>query len=92
VRESAQPESKPKSTIGRPRKGSIADGIEKVGLYPKLAISARPSTKAKLKAVSDVEGRAAWLIVDDAICSYVERMTPKDRQAVEYLAARNKEK
>jgi hypothetical protein len=79
--------------IGRPPKGSVAqDGKESIRDYPKLACTIRPDTRRKLNAVAGVQQRAAWLVVEDAITSYIERLPAEDRRMVETIARRNQPK
>jgi hypothetical protein len=80
-----------KQHAGRPAQGSIKDdGQERIRDYPKLAITVRPDTRAKLNAVAAVEQRSSWKIVDDAINQYVSRLSPSDRKMVDTIAARAK--
>jgi hypothetical protein len=79
--------------IGRPPAGTAADGKpEKTSEYPKLTVSIRPTTKAKLNAVTTLEGKPAWKIVEDGILLYVEKMPAGDRQMVESIAKRAENK
>lgn len=76
-------------TIGRPPGGNPHAGEpEKIRDYPKLNISARPATRALLKATSMIEGRSEWLIVEEAVIQYVARMPIEDRKVIEGLAKR----
>jgi len=78
-----------KQHVGRPAQGSVSDdGQERIRDYPKLAISVRPATRARLNAAAAVEQRASWKIVDDAINQYVERLPASDRKMVEAIASR----
>lgn len=78
-----------KKRVGRPPGGSGKAGEpEKIRDYPKLNVTIKAATKALLRAASMVEGRSDWLIVDDAITQYVERMSVADRRAIEGLAKR----
>jgi hypothetical protein len=61
---------------------------EMTSKYPKLSISIRPSVKAALAAVSTLESRPVWLIVEDSINRYIETMRPADRHLVEAIARR----
>lgn len=75
--------------VGRPPAGDVAAGEPvKIRDYPKLNVTIRPVTKATLKAVSMIEGRADRFIIEDAITQYVGRMPAADRQAIENLAKR----
>lgn len=78
-----------KKRMGRPP-GGVGKGTEpeRIGDYPKLAVTVRPVTRAKLNAAATIEDRPAWRIVDDSINQYVERMTPADRRMVESIAKR----
>lgn len=80
-------DSKPRA--GRPPQGSSTlDGQERIRDYPKLAITVRPGTRARLNAAAAVEQRSAWKIVDDAINAYVERMPSSERKMVDAIAKR----
>jgi hypothetical protein len=73
--------------VGRPRGGAGKGGEpEKIRDYPKLSITVKPLTKALLRAASALEGRSTWLIIEDAVRLYVERMTAADRDAIINLA------
>lgn len=77
--------------MGRPPQGSLGtDGEERIRDYPKLAITVRPGTRAKLNAAAAVEQRSSWKIVDDAINQYVDRLPASDRKMVDAIAARAK--
>jgi predicted NAD/FAD-binding protein len=79
--------SKTAPKMGRPPAGTAADGKpEKTSEYPKLTISIRPTTKAKLDAVAYLEKKPAWRIVDAGIRLYVERMPPEGRRRVDEIA------
>jgi len=82
-------ESKPKKRMGRPPSGLGKDGEpERMADYPRLGITIRPHTRARLNAAATVESRPAWQIVDDSINQYVERMPAEDRRMVESIARR----
>ena len=82
--------SKTAPKMGRPPAGTAADGKpEKTSLYPKLTVSIRPTTKAKLDAVAAIEKKPAWRIVEDGIVLYVEGMPPEDRRMVDAIARRS---
>jgi hypothetical protein len=74
--------------MGRPPKGLGKGEPERFSDYPKLAVTVRPITRARLNAAATIEHRAAWQIVDDSVNQYVEPMPDKDRDAVENLAKR----
>lgn len=78
-----------KRRTGRPPAGTGKDGKpEMTSQYPKLSITIRPSTKAALAAVSALENRPIWLIVEDSIRRYVEAMPAEDRRMVEAIVRR----
>ena len=82
--------SKTAPKMGRPPAATAADGKpEKTSLYPKLTISIRPTTKAKLDAVSAIEKKPAWKIVEDGIGLYVDGMPAEDRRMVDAIARRS---
>jgi predicted RNA-binding protein Jag len=81
--------SKTAPKMGRPPAGTAPDGKpEKTSEYPKLTVSIRPITKAKLDAVSALEKKSAWRVVDEGITLYVERMPAEDRRMVDAIARR----
>ncbi len=82
-------EEKPEKRVGRPPAGLGKDGEpERISDYPKLAVTVRPITRAKLNAAATVESRPAWQIVDDSINLYVDKMPRQDRRMVESIARR----
>lgn len=82
--------SKTAPKMGRPPAGTAADGKpEKTSEYPKLTISIRPTTKAKLDAVSAIEKKPAWRIVEDGIGLYMNGMPVEDRRMVDAIARRS---
>jgi hypothetical protein len=79
-----------KKRMGRPPSGLGEHGEpEKISDYPKLAVTIRPSTRAKLNAAALLESRPAWQVVDDSINQYVERMPAIDRHRVEAVARKS---
>jgi hypothetical protein len=64
---------------------------EKPGLvsrFPKLTITMKPATKARLEAYSTLSGQPAWRIVDDAVRQLLETIPAEDKFAVEGMAKR----
>ena len=59
-----------------------------VSRYPKLTISMRPATKARLEAYSTLSRQPAWRIVDDAVKQLLETIPAEDKWAVEGMAKR----
>jgi hypothetical protein len=85
--------SKTTPKMGRPPAGTAPDGKpEKTSEYPKLTVSIRPATKAKLDAVVAIEKKPAWRIVEDGIGLYVDEMPAEDRRMVDAIARRSTEK
>jgi hypothetical protein len=81
--------SKTAPKMGRPPAATAADGRpEKTSEYPKLTVSIRPATKATLEAVSTIDKKPAWRIVEDGLSLYVDGMLAEDRRMVEALARR----
>ena len=82
--------NKTRKRIGRPPAGlgKSAGEPEKISDYPRLSLTVRPITKAKLEAVTTLERRPAWKVVEDGINLYVEGMSPEDRRMVEAIAKR----
>ena len=79
--------SKTTPKMGRPPAGAALDGKpEKTSEYPKLTVSIRPATKAKLDAVTALEKKPAWKVVEDGITLYVDKMPAEDRRMVETVA------
>lgn len=79
--------------MGRPPAGMAKDGTpERTSSYGKLTVSIHPSTRAMLEAISAVEGKPAWRIVDRGITMYAESMAPEDRKAVEAVVSRREAK
>jgi hypothetical protein len=85
---------KPKTPkMGRPPAGTTLDGKpEKTSEYPKLTVSIRPSTKARLDAATAIERKPAWRIVEEGITLYVGKMPAEDRRMVETIAKRTEGK
>jgi predicted RNA-binding protein Jag len=85
--------SKATPKIGRPPAGAAPDGKpEKTSEYPKLTVSIRPATKARLDAVTALEKKPAWRVVEDGITLYVGGMPAEDRRMVDAIARRATEK
>jgi len=61
---------------------------DKISDYPRLSMTVRPITKAKLEAATTLERRPAWKIVDDGINLYVHQIPLEDRRMVETLGKR----
>ena len=79
--------AKSQKRMGRPPAGLGKEGEpKKISDYPKLAVTVRPGTRAKLNAIAVIESRPAWQIVDDSINQYADRMTAGDRRVVERAA------
>ncbi len=77
-------EAKTAKRMGRPPEGSGRKGEpERIRDYPKLLITIRPAVRTKLKALASVEGRPAWQIVEDAIATYSDRLSPENSRAVQ---------
>jgi len=75
--------------MGRPPAGKGAEGEpERIRDYPKLALTIRPTTKAKLDAVAVIESRPAWKVVEDGIDAYIGNLAPEDRKAVQAVVER----
>lgn len=79
-----------KRRVGRPASGGGSNGEpEKVADWPKLAVSVRPITRAKLNACAAVEHRSSWQVVEDAITAYIAALPAKDRKLIEDVAMRD---
>ena len=80
---------KSKTKMGRPPAGTTTDGKpEKTSEYPKLTVSIRPTTKARLDAVTAIEKKPAWRVIEDGIGLYVDGMPAEDRRMVDAIARR----
>ena len=85
--------SKTAPKMGRPPAATAADGKpEKTSEYPKLTVSIRPTTKSKLDAVTAIEKKPAWRIIEDGIGLYVDGMPAEDRRMVDAIARRSASK
>ena len=74
---------------GRPPAGRSDSGSpELVSKYPKLTISMKPDTKARLEAYSTLTRRPSWRIVDEALRDFLENIPADDKWAVEGMAKR----
>jgi hypothetical protein len=58
------------------------------GALPKLTISIRSETKAKLEALSTLTQQPVWRVVDDALNKAFGQLGPKDRHAIDTMAKR----
>ncbi len=76
----------PPKPRGRPPEGLGKKGEpDRIRDYPRLLFTMRPATRARLKAIAEHEDRSEWRVVEDGIALYFERLTPKDRRAVEAI-------
>lgn len=71
--------------IGRPPAGEHG---EMVSEYPKLTISMKADTKARLEALRSITREPAWKIIDTALDEYFKGLPSKDRKALETVAVR----
>ena len=79
----------PTNRRGRPPEGLGKKGEpERIRDYPRRLFTMRPSTLARLRAISDHEDRAEWRIIEDALHLYLEQMPAESRRAVERIAKR----
>ncbi len=82
-------ESRRSGQRGRPPAGRGKDGgPEKVSRYPKLTISMKPETKARLEAYATLTRQPAWRIIEEALRSYLETIPADDKWAVEGMVKR----
>ena len=82
----------PEKRRGRPPEGLGKKGEpDRIRDYPRQLFTMRPATKARLKAIAEHENRSEWRVVEDSIVSYLERMTPGDRRAVEAIVKRSRQ-
>jgi hypothetical protein len=81
--------AKRSTRAGRPPAGVGLDGQpEKTSEYPKLTVSVRPATKARLDALVALQKRPAWRIIEDAINTAIMSLSSTDRGLIEALAQR----
>jgi len=76
--------SRERRRIGRPPAGA-RDG-EKVKDYPQLSVRLPTDVKAKLEALSMIEGRPQWRVVTDAIDCLVRSRPESERRMIDELA------
>ena len=78
-----------KATRGRRPAGLSLEGkAEKVSEYPKITLTIKRQTKAKLEAASMLKGLPAWRIVDEAVNTFVSKLPAADREAIESMVQR----
>lgn len=65
-----------------------SDKTVKVSEMPKLTITMRPETKARLEALRSINREPAWKIIDDALEAHFKSLSLKDRRALEMLSER----
>jgi hypothetical protein len=88
----------PQETIGKRKRGRQPEGVAKDGTpemvsrYPRFTLSMTPTTKARLEAAAMLTGQSAWKVVEQALVSFVERLPPEDRKAIEAMARRIEER
>ena len=76
-------------SAGRRPTGVTADGKpELVSNYPKLTISMKPASKARLEALSALTRQPAWRIIDEALKQYMNTIAAEDKWAIEGMAKR----
>lgn len=74
---------------GRVPTGIGPDGApEKVSLYPKMTVTMKPETKARLEAAATLTRLPAWRIIDEAFARYMDAAAAEDRKAIETMARR----
>lgn len=61
---------------------------ELVSKLPKLTVTMKPSTKARLEAYSTLSRQPAWRIVDEAVRQMLDAIPAEDKYAVEGMAKR----
>jgi predicted DNA-binding protein len=81
---------KPARRIGRPPAGA-REG-EKVKDYPQLSIRLPAEVKAKLQAISLISARPQWRLISEAIECYLRERPDEERQMVEELAGRTRQR
>jgi len=75
--------------MGRPPEGLGKKGEpERIRDYPKLLVTIRPAVRSRLKAMSSVEDRPAWQIVEDSLAMYFDHLPPDRRRAVQSATRR----
>lgn len=61
---------------------------EKVSHYPKMTVTMKPETKARLEAAATLRRLPAWRLIDEAFSHYMEGAAPDDRKAIEAMVRR----
>ena len=77
--------AKEKQGRGRPRK---PEGAFLVSQLPKTMMYMRPVLRAQLTAASNILGKPAYVIVNEALEAYLKQLPKADREALEMLAER----
>jgi hypothetical protein len=76
--------TKSSKRMGRPPEGSGKKGEpERIRDYPKLLVTIRPAVRSRLKAMSAVESRPAWQIVEDALTIYFDQLPAAQRRTIQ---------
>ncbi len=70
---------------GRPRK---KEGEPLVSQLPKTMVYMTPVLRAQLTAASNILGKPAYIIVNEALEAYLKQLPKGDRDALEMLAER----
>jgi len=70
---------------GRPPSGE--DG-SMVSEYPKLTITMKANTKARLEALRSLTREPAWKIIDSALEAYFDSLPQKDQKTLKTVASK----
>ena len=71
----------PRARKGRPAKGSGLNGEpRRIRDYPRLRLTVRPSTRDRLIAVAEREGRPMWKVVEDSVNLYFDQLNMAEGQ------------
>jgi predicted DNA-binding protein len=76
--------------VGRPPAGA-REG-EKVKDYPQLSIRLPAEVKAKLQAISLISAQPQWRLISEAIECYLRERPDEERQMVEELTSRKRQR
>ncbi len=75
---------------GRPPAAVTPDGKgEPTSLWPRLTLSMRPATSARLKALAATRCKSPWEVIEKALDDYTSRLHAEERKLVEKLTERH---
>jgi hypothetical protein len=74
---------------GRPPQGTGESEPQELRKYPRMAFTVRPTTKERLKAMSALQDRPLWKIVDDSINFYIAMLDPEEQKTIDAIVSGN---